>query len=864
MGKYQKSFYSLAKNVSYEILMEGQIASSGAHQARLIEKFKKNKNYIKHQFLGLKIVFSFLFVVLPILPLMTFFQVSSQLESGVYTVNAISFISSFIFAIFFAMTFLYLLMFGMITTSSFMSGNSFKWLQTLPFSKKDLKKIGFMTIFRNLDIPLIILIAAFPVVMIVATQNIFIFLASILLSLLNVIFSFSVLVIIGEKLSSIFSESKGKSKRVNLVRIIYMIGYVVIMFGSGLILTWGINIVEGLFDLFTTREPTLLVNIIFSLIPIAFAPAYFMSLSIIPTQFPLELIISTLIGLVLFILVTWVLFRVAQRALQSTISTEIQVEQIETKKINIEINSTSTIMAYIRKDLVSATRDLQSFMFIFFPIFYPLILAITMQVPLSLLSTSIEGLLLLWSIVLAVYLFIPPMLTAGLLNLEESGSSTVASLPVIPRQQAKAKLILMLTIQGISLTLISIVLAIVTNSPIVFLLFLVTLPIAWSLLLLMFEIKIHLFGKMKYKYILEELNKEHKISKWILMILSEIGLFLLVLIVGSIVFIIFDFATAILLLLLIGVAGLSILIFSFTRMFPKLKKIADYKTGGFLREHVNISTLVIIILYALMLYFVAIPILLLIIPTLNSLLGILFVNFLVVFGVLGVLLLIIIPRGLKLPKKENFRNFIKTIGLSEIRPIWRNLLIGLGSVAVYGLSVILFGSLLGTFVFDLNTLFRPPSYYTFGWFAFIFMLRPGIWEEVTFRGVILNLQLKRYSNETSMVLNGVIFGLFHFINLIEVPNIYITSIQVIFACCIGIALANMYIKTGSLIPCIITHYLINALGAFLLNISFSSLTFTTLFYLIGMSIVPMILIIILVNLVAKKRPKRLIETRQIL
>ncbi|MFX1478281.1 MAG: hypothetical protein ACFFCI_09120, partial [Promethearchaeota archaeon] len=509
MEKKQKSFYSLAKNVSHEILMEGQIASSGAHQARLIEKFKKNKNYIKHQFLGLKIVFSFLFVVLPILPLMTFFQASSQLESGVYTINAISFISSFIFAIFFAMTFLYLLMFGMITTSSFMSGNSFKWLQTLPFSKKELKKIGFMTIFRNLDIPLIILIAAFPVTMLIGTQNIFIFFASILTSLLNVIFSFSVLVIIGERLSSIFSESKGKSKRVNLVRIIYMLGYVVIMFGSGLILTWGINLVQGLFDLFTTREPNLLVNIILSLIPIAFAPAYFMSLSFIPTQFPLEMIISTLIGLALFILVTWVLFRVAQRALQSTISTEIQVEQIETKKINIEINSTSTIMAYIRKDLVSATRDLQSFMFIFFPIFYPLILALTMQVPVSLLSTSVEGLLLLWSIVLAVYLFIPPMLTAGLLNLEESGSSTVASLPVIPRQQAKAKLILMLSIQGLSLTLISIVLAIVTNSPVVFLLFLVTLPIAWSLLLFMFEIKIHLFGKMKYKYILEELNKEH-------------------------------------------------------------------------------------------------------------------------------------------------------------------------------------------------------------------------------------------------------------------------------------------------------------------------------------------------------------------
>ena len=54
----QKSFYSIAKFTTYEILMDGQIASAGAHQSRLLEKFKKNKNYIKHQFIALKVVFS--------------------------------------------------------------------------------------------------------------------------------------------------------------------------------------------------------------------------------------------------------------------------------------------------------------------------------------------------------------------------------------------------------------------------------------------------------------------------------------------------------------------------------------------------------------------------------------------------------------------------------------------------------------------------------------------------------------------------------------------------------------------------------------------------------------------------------------
>jgi membrane protease YdiL (CAAX protease family) len=273
------------------------------------------------------------------------------------------------------------------------------------------------------------------------------------------------------------------------------------------------------------------------------------------------------------------------------------------------------------------------------------------------------------------------------------------------------------------------------------------------------------------------------------------------------------------------------------------------------------------------LYFVATPILLLILPTLETLLVVLFLNFLVVFGFLGLLLLIIVPLGLKLPKKEKFKDFIKTIGLSKIRPIWRNLLMGFGSIVIFSFSTILFGILLGTYTFDLNTLFGPPGfrydeniglYLTFGWFAFIFMLRPGIWEEVAFRGIILNLQLKKYSKNTSVVINGVLFGLFHFVNLIEGANIYLTLMQVIYACCIGTALAYMYVKTGSLIPCIITHYLIDALGALLLNTYFPNLAFTTIFFLYGMGIVPMILIILLVSFVAKKKPEELLETDQLL
>ncbi len=852
----QKSFYSLAKFTTHEILMEGQIASAGAHQARLFEKFKKNKNYINHQFLALKLVFAFLFAFLPILPLFTYLEIDNSL--GSYTSNSIAFISSFMFAIYFGITFLYMIMFGLVSTSSFMSGNSFKWLQTLPFSKKDMRKIGFMTLFRNLDIPLIILIAAFPIIMLIGTQNFLIFITSLLVSFLNVVFNFSLLIIIGEKLSFLFSESKGTSKRVNLVRLITMIGYFTIAFGSGLIFSLGFSSVDRFLIMFKTSEPPIFLNLILSLIPFALAPAYLIALSTIPNQFPSGLLLSTLIGFALFIFVVWGLFKSAQRALRTTISTEIIVDKVKKKDVIIEIKPTSTIKAYIRKDLVSTTRDMQSFMFIFLPIFYPLVLVFTLQGPIINEVTTIEGILILWSAVVGIYLFIPPMLIIGFLNLEESGSSIKASLPLIPRDQAKAKIILMLSIQGISLTFIAILLTLLTNSILVLVLFVVTLPIAWSFLLVMFEMKIHFFGKMKYKYILEELNKEHKIAKWILMILIEGGIYVTILIVGSQLIFSFGIYTTMLILMIIGITGLSILIFALTRMFPKVEKIAKFKTGGFLREHVNIGTIVLLVLYFIW-GFLLIPIAFLISPLITNLpfSVAIFIDFILNFGFLALLWLVAVPLGLKLPKKESFIEFTQTIGLGRKKHFWRNFSLGIGITSIYFSSLLFFTFIFGDIKFDHWYFENPnpdqPFPINLGWFLFIFMLIPGIWEEISFRGVILNLQLRRYSITTTVILNGIIFGLFHFTNLIWGSNLYGTLLQVIYASCFGIGMAYLYIKTRNLLPCILIHYLFDSFGKIFLMGEFANLLSTSLFAILGIGVFPTLVTIFLVKVLFKDK-----------
>ena len=801
--------------------------------------------------MALKFVFAFLFIVLPVFPLFVFLESANYINQGTHTINTIFFVSSLSLVIFFGMTLLYMLMLGMISTSSFMSGNAFKWLQTLPFSKKSLKKLGLMTIFRNLDIPLIILIAGFPIITLVATQDIFTFLVSIPVSIISVIFSFSILVLVGEKMSYLFSESKTKSKRATLVRTITMLGYFIMMFATGFIFSMGINAIDGLFDIFATTEPPFALIMILSLIPFLFSPAFLVSLTTIQFQVQPILILTTLTGFALTIVFTWTLFKRAQRALHSAISSEIKTERVEEREIRFEVISASPIKAYLRKDLVSSTRDIQSFMFIFFPIFYPLIMIFSMIGLFNELTFSIEVILFVWSILLIFYLIIPIMLVVGFFNIEESGSSTTASLPIIPRDQAKAKLILMLSIQGLSLILTSIILAFLINSFIVIVLLLITLPIAWIFLLLMFVLKIKFFGQMKYKYVIEELNKRNKPLKWAIMILSDFGLYFVIVITGAILILIFDILIALIVLGVIGLLGLSIMVFSFVRMFPKVEKMRDYKTGGFLRDHVNIGTLVILILYLVFLFLTIFTIgLLRPLYMYLPIIWILFLDFLIQVGFLIILWQIIIPLGLKLPNdKETLKQHSYSIGLTRVKPLARNIILGIGSFLMFGLSALILGELLGNYVFTPEILYAGYNWF----FFFVFMLIPGIWEETAFRGIILNLQLRKYSKNTVVFLNGIIFGLFHFVNILFGFPFSTALTQVIFASFLGIALAYIYVKTNSLLPCIILHYSVNAIGQLFQTFVFSNIIVEVLFLLFGLSIIPMILITLFTKLLVKNR-----------
>ncbi|GAG83124.1 unnamed protein product, partial [marine sediment metagenome] len=296
-------------------------------------------------------------------------------------------------------------------------------------------------------------------------------------------------------------------------------------------------------------------------------------------------------------------------------------------------------------------------------------------------------------------------------------------------------------IHGISMSLMAIVLTLLTQSVNVLILILGTLPITWALLLFAFQMKVRLFGTMKYKYVLEEVNINNKLVKWVSIVFADIGICIFVLILGFTFFITLGFIPATIILFFLGLIGLSVLIYTFTKMFPKLDRTPQFETGGLLRNKPILGVIVILLLFALFPWIAAF-IEVVFLPLILGLefIGIILVEFFLIEGFLALLFLLIVPKGMKLPRKDDtFLSYTKTIGLTRVKPLGRNLLVAFGSFAIFSFVVFIGANLLGVFSFAPEFLFRNPnpSYMgvaSLGWFIWIFMIRPGLWEEVAFRG----------------------------------------------------------------------------------------------------------------------------------
>lgn len=183
-------------------------------------------------------------------------------------------------------------------------------------------------------------------------------------------------------------------------------------------------------------------------------------------------------------------------------------------------------------------------------------------------------------------------------------------------------------------------------------------------------------------------------------------------------------------------------------------------------------------------------------------------------------------------------------------------------VLLGGLSFLVFCMLaaaislsLGILQLSLSAVFsRPdlgPDPDIVGWAYFLLALTPGIWEELAFRGLIQSKLRTRFPTTLSIVLSAVLFALFHFTSLLTQPPSQAIG-GVIMALFFGIAWGVMTVRTGSVVPAMISHYLVDSLGQILLGIDSSSPALATGFFLLLTLTFP-IANIVLVRVMYRKR-----------
>ena len=93
------------------------------------------------------------------------------------------------------------------------------------------------------------------------------------------------------------------------------------------------------------------------------------------------------------------------------------------------------------------------------------------------------------------------------------------------------------------------------------------------------------------------------------------------------------------------------------------------------------------------------------------------------------------------------------------------------------------------------------------------MLCVGFLEEMIFRGLLFKAISKEHLTR-GVIISSVTFGIGHIVNLLNGADFVPTMLQICYAVALGYLFTMIFLKTGSLVPCIVTHGVINSLSAF--------------------------------------------------
>lgn len=98
-------------------------------------------------------------------------------------------------------------------------------------------------------------------------------------------------------------------------------------------------------------------------------------------------------------------------------------------------------------------------------------------------------------------------------------------------------------------------------------------------------------------------------------------------------------------------------------------------------------------------------------------------------------------------------------------------------------------------------------------FHILTMINIGFIEELIFRGFLFRMMAKN-GVKSAIIVSSLTFGIGHIVNLLNGAALIPTLMQICYATAIGYLFVIIFHKSNSLVPCIITHCLVNSLSIF--------------------------------------------------
>ncbi|MBK5114602.1 MAG: hypothetical protein KGD59_02025 [Candidatus Heimdallarchaeota archaeon] len=569
-----KELYKISKRVFTEAIFHSQQQAAGSNKAKFLERVGKKRESIGTQSIIMKILVAFYIVVFTAMPVLSFVQINIVSEIPFVEETWNLFVGGFSVSGYLLLQPIILILFSITFTWGFLSKEPYTWISTLPYSRKDVSKISFFTFLRGIDVQMIVLFLALPIGTIIGinlpkgmgiglAENFLMIGVCLIVNIANTVFNLSLTILLGRKMAKVMEDQEENYRMANFIRIGSMLIYLIFTMLASFGIQMAITKLPLLFDpanQFISTQSADIVNKVLSFIPFPFAGGYLLTSIVIGvTKVPLLVVIGSTVGTVLQIGLAILVFRKALQTLQDITLIESKTKKSRTRKkpTPIEVRVFRPTRAYMKRDLALITRELQITTYMLMPIMIPITTALAYALDMYLGKTGIPAMVLY---IMSFAIFSTFFIIIGVTSIETGGETITSSLPIHIRDQIKAKMPFLFSTVPL-MVLVAILLQFKqAHFMDVLLMTVVQLPAIFIIGMSGLFLKILMFGKFKYKYVIEEVKtkyKEIKIISILVIMLALAAGFIFTMMVGWWLALVLEGICLILLLIIFNV------------MFPK-------------------------------------------------------------------------------------------------------------------------------------------------------------------------------------------------------------------------------------------------------------------------------------------------------